>query len=125
MSIKLIRLVFITSGIYDAFLGAVFLLFGLEVFRLAGVTPPNHIGYIQFPALLLILFGIMFLRIAGDPDGRREWILYGMGLKFSYFGVVFWHALHGGVPLLWIPWAWADLVFFLLFLAAWRRLRKQ
>ncbi|MGO9338559.1 MAG: hypothetical protein ACLPY1_13745 [Terracidiphilus sp.] len=94
-------------------------------FQFAGVTPPNHIGYIQFPALLLILFGIMFLSIARDPSGRREWIPFGMGLKFAYFGVVFWHELHGGVPMLWIPWAWADLAFFFLFLAAWRHLRRQ
>ena len=125
MSIKWIKLLFVVSGIYDALLGAVFLLFGFEVFRHAGVTPPNHIGYIQFPALILILFGIMFFRIAGDPGGRGEWIPFGMGLKFAYFGVVFWHELRGGVPMLWMPWAWADLAFFLLFFAAWRELRKQ
>jgi hypothetical protein len=125
MSIKWIKLLFVASGIYDALLGAAFLLFGLALFRIAGVTPPNHIGYIQFPALLLILFGIMFLRIAKDPIGCREWIPFGMGLKFAYFGVVFWHKLHGGVPMLWIPWAWADLAFFLLFLAAWTHLRNR
>jgi len=85
MSIKWIKLLFAASGIYDALLGAAFLLFGLALFRIAGVTPPNHIGYIQFPALLLILFGIMFLQIAKDPTGRREWIPYGMGLKFAFF----------------------------------------
>ena len=125
MSLRWIKVLFVASGIYDALLGVAFLLFGLEVFRLANVTPPNHIGYIQFPALLLILFGIMFLRIAGDPDGRRDWIPFGMGLKFAYFGVVFWHELRGGVPMLLIPWAWADVAFFLLFFAAWRHLRKQ
>ncbi len=123
MSVKWTKVLFIASGIYDALLGLAFLLFGLEVFRFAGVTPPNHIGYIQFPALLLVLFGIMFLGIAKDPGGRYECIPFGMGLKFAYFGVVFWHQLHGGVPFLWIPWAWADLIFFLLFFAAWRNLR--
>jgi hypothetical protein len=125
MSIKWIKLLFLISGIYDALLGVSFLLFGAEVFRLANVTPPNHMGYVQFPALLLILFGIMFLLIVRDPYGRREWILFGMGLKASYFGLVFWHEFLGDIPSLWIPWAWADLIFFLLFLAAWRNLRKQ
>lgn len=125
MSMIWIRLLFIASGIYDALLGAAFLFFGFEIFRYAGVTPPNHVGYIQFPALMLILFGIMFVRIAGDPAGRSDWIPFGMGLKFAYFGVVFWHELHGGVPMLWVPWAWTDLAFFLLFFAAWRHLRKQ
>ena len=125
MSIKWIKLLFLISGIYDALLGVSFLLFGAEIFRLANITPPNHMGYVQFPALLLILFGIIFLSIAKDPDRRREWILFGMGLKASYFGLVFWHELLGDIPKLWIPWAWADLIFFLLFLAAWRNLRKQ
>lgn len=124
MSLKWIKLLFAASGVYDALLGLAFLLFGLQVFQFAGVTPPNHIGYIQFPALLLILFGIMFLQIAAGPEARREWIPFGMGLKCSYFGVVFWHQLHGGVPMLWLPWAWADLAFFLLFFAAWWHLRK-
>jgi hypothetical protein len=125
MSLKWIMVLFFGSGIYDALLGLAFLLFGFEVFRIAGVTPPNHIGYIQFPALLLILFGIMFFRIARDPIGRREWIPFGMGLKFAYFGVVFWNQFRDGVPMLWIPWAWTDLAFFLLFSVAWMQLRKQ
>jgi hypothetical protein len=125
MSAKWIKLLFIASGIYDVLLGVVALFFGAQIFRLAGVTLPNHMGYVQFPALLVILFGIMFLLIARDPYGRREWILLGMGLKASYFGLVFWHELFGEIPRLWIPWAWVDLAFFLLFFAAWRNLRKQ
>lgn len=124
MPVKWIKLLFLVGGIYDAFLGAAFLLFGAAVFARAGVTPPNHMGYIQFPALLLILFGIMFFRIAGDPRGRRELIPFGMGLKIAYCGTVFWYQLHGGIPSLWISWAWADLVFLLLFFAAWRRVSK-
>jgi len=125
MTMKWIKFLFVISGLYDAVLGAAALLFGTEIFRMAGVTPPNHIGYIQFPALLVLLFGIMFLCIAKDPHGRREWILLGMGLKASYFGLVFCHALLGDIPKLWVPWAWADLVFFFLFFAAWRSLCTQ
>jgi hypothetical protein len=123
MPIKWIKILFVVSGLYDALLGVGFLLFGAEIFRQAGVTPPNHMGYVQFPAFLLILFGIMFLRIGADPQSRRELILYGIGLKASYCGLVFWYQLHGGIPSLWIPWAWADLTFLLLFFASWRSLR--
>ena len=125
MSTRWIKVVFIASGVYDALLGAAFLLFGGEVFRAAAVPPPNHMGYVHFPALILILFGAMFFLIAANPQGRREWIPFGMGLKAAYFGVVFWYALNGGVPFLWIPFAWADLAFFMLFFAGWRSLREQ
>jgi hypothetical protein len=115
----------VICGFYDGLLGAVFFFIPATVFRAASVTPPNHFGYVQFPALLLIIFGVMFLRIAADPIARREQILYGMALKVSYFGLVFWYAFHGGVPFLWMPWAWADLIFFVLFFLAWRTLSRQ
>ena len=122
---KWIKLLFVLSGIYDVLLGVALVLLTAQIFRLAGVTPPNHIGYVQFPALLAVLFGVMFLAIAKDPRSRRDWMLLGMGLKVSYFGLVFWYELLGNVPKLWIPLAWADLVFFLLFYSAWRSLREQ
>ncbi|HEV2135756.1 MAG TPA: hypothetical protein VGR47_16080 [Terracidiphilus sp.] len=120
MSFLWVRIVMIASGIYDGLIGLAFLFAPLAVFRLAAVTPPNHLGYVQFPALVLLIFGAMFLRIAADPVARREQILYGMALKASYFGVVFWYQLHSGIPALWVPFAWADVAFFILFFAGWR-----
>jgi hypothetical protein len=118
-----IKGLFAVAGIYDGLLGAAFLFRGAAIFRFAGVTPPNHIGYLQFPALLLIIFGVMFLRVAADPIRRREWMLFGVALKASYCGVVFWHELHGGIPMLFLPWAWADVAFLVLFLWAWQKCR--
>ena len=125
MSIRWIKLLLLVCGIYDLLLGAVVAIAPAAFFRIAGVTPPNHYGYVQFPALLLIIFGAMFLRAAADPVRRRDVIVYGMALKASYSGLVFWYELHGGVPALWIPWAWADLAFLLLFLVAWRTVSRE
>ena len=116
-----IKALFVIAGIYDGLLGVGFLFGGLSIFAAAHVTPPNHIGYIQFPALLLIIFGIMFFRVAADPIKNREVMLYGVALKASYCGVTFWHNLHGGIPTMWMPFAWADLAFLILFLIAWRQ----
>lgn len=125
MSRLWIRIVFFASGIYDGLLGLAFFLAPAAVFRAAQVTPPNHFGYVRFPALILLIFGVMFLRIAADPVARREQILYGMALKLSYFSLVFWYQLHGGIPALWVPFAWADVAFFLLFFAGWRATAKR
>ena len=53
--------------------------------------------------------------------GRRELMLYGMALKVSYCSVAFWHQFHGGIPIMFVPWAWADLVFLMLFIVAWKQ----
>lgn len=109
---------FYVAALYDGLLGVAFVFLWPWIFRLFDVTPPNHGGYVQFPAFLLIIFGFMFLRIARDPDANRELIVYGIGLKAAYIGLVFWYQLTAGVPFMWIPWAWIDVVFLILFVVA-------
>ncbi len=110
-----ISILFYVAALYDGLIGLVFLIAPMALFRLCGVTPPNHPGYVQFPAALLIVFGWMFLRIAGDPVGRRSLIPYGMLLKVSYCGVVFYHWAATGLPDMWKPFAVVDVVFLVLF----------
>jgi hypothetical protein len=113
------------SGIYDGVLGLAFLVFPVTIYRVAQVTPPNHWGYIRFLALLLLIFAGMFFAIAANPQKRREQMLYGMALKISYAATVFAYQLQpGGIPALWVPWAWADLVFLILFWWSWRSLAE-
>jgi hypothetical protein len=90
-----------------------------------GVEPPNHMAYVQFPAFLLIIFAVMFYRVAMDPIGNRDLILYGCGLKASYCMLVLVYALTSGISSMWIPWAWADLVFLVLFAISWMSLGKS
>jgi len=113
---------FIVAGLYDAVLGLAFLFFAGPIFQAYGVTPPNHMAYVQFPALLLVIFALMFFRIATDPVRNRELIWYGVGLKLAYCGIVFYYQATSGVPSMWIPWAWADIVFLAVFLLAWKSL---
>lgn len=113
---------FIVAGLYDAILGVAFLFFSDAIFQSFGVIPPNHPAYVQFPALLLLIFGAMFFKIAGNPVRNRDLIWYGVALKAAYSGLAFGHQMAGGVPAMWIPWAWADAVFLLLFLLAWKNL---
>ena len=124
MKLSWIKLVLATSGIYDAVIGVAFFFGASALFQAFHVTPPNHDGYIRFPALVLIIFAVMFLRAAADPVGRRDVLLYGAALKLSYFGLVFWYYFHGGVPAMWIPFAWADVAFFTLFVMGWRSVSK-
>lgn len=117
-----IRPFFVAAGVYDGILGIAFLFFAPALFQHFGVTPPNHFGYVQFPALLLIVFAVMFFAIAADPAKNRDLIWYGVGLKAAYSGSVFFYQVTEGIPSMWIPWAWADLAFLVLFVVAWSQL---
>ncbi|MDH3219214.1 MAG: hypothetical protein OEQ39_16255 [Gammaproteobacteria bacterium] len=125
MNDKLTKLLFIVAGLYDGILGIAFIFFPLAIFETYMVEPPNHIAYVQFPAMLLMVFAAMFFQIARDPVKNRGLILYGCGLKISYCSMVFWYQATSIIPDMWIPWAWIDLVFLLLFILAYRNLEMQ
>jgi len=119
MNINTVKSLFIIAALYDGILGLLFLLFPGLAFQIYEITPPNHFGYVQFPAILLMVFAAMFYRVARDPVSNRFIMLYGVALKAGYSGLVFYYMLTTGVPAMWIPWAWADLVFLVLFLICW------
>lgn len=119
-----ITVLFIVAALYDGILGVVFILAGGSVFAWYNVTPPNHFGYVQFPGALLIVFALMFLAVARNPVANRNLIPYGIMLKISYCGVVFYHWLRTGIPNMWKPFAVFDLVFLVLFIWAYAALAK-
>ena len=120
-----ISALYIVAGLYDGALGAAFLVAWDALFSYFEVTPPNHPGYVQFPALLLIVFALMFFAVAVDPIKNRNLIPYGVLLKVAYCGTVFWHWFNQGIPNMWKPFAWIDLVFAVLFVWSWLQLRRQ
>lgn len=113
--IRPIAALFLLVALYDGVLGLAFFAAPAALFRLADVPPPNHFGYVQFPALLLIVFALMFVAIARDPVANRGMIVYGILLKLSYSGLVFWYWFSTGIPGLWKPFAVIDLATALLF----------
>ena len=110
-----IRLLFALSAVYDGVLGAVFLIAPQRMFAMFGVTPPNHYGYVQFPAALLMVFSVMFAAIATNPQANRKLIPYGIGLKIAYSAIVFVYWARGEIPAMWKPFAVCDAAFALAF----------
>jgi hypothetical protein len=113
---------FYFAAAYDGILGLVFLLAPDQAFEMGGVTPPLHMGYVHFPAALLIIFALMFTAIARNPGGNRNLIAYGVLLKVAYCGVVGWHWLSAGIPFMWKPFVVADIIMAALFVWAQMRL---
>ena len=118
-----ISVVFVVAALYDGIIGAAFLFASDGVFQTFGVTPPNHPGYVQFPAALLVIFAIMFLAIARDPLANRNLIPFGILLKVAYCGVVLRYWLTTDLPGMWKPFCLADIAFLLVFAWAWTQLR--
>ena len=122
MSLPTIRGLFVIAGAYDFALGLAFLLFGPRIYSAAGVKPPNHWGYVEFAALLLMVFGVMFFAVARDPARNRNLIPYGMLLKLSYAGLVVYYWATIDCPMMFKPFAVIDAAMLVLFGMAYMRL---
>ena len=122
---RAITALFIVAAIYDGLLGVAFLFGSGALFLWFGVTPPNHPGYVQFPAALLIVFAVMFMAIAMNPVKNRNLIPYGIMLKASYCGIILFHWFTAGLPGMWKPFCIFDLVFLIAFAWAWTALRGK
>jgi len=122
MNDKTMKMFYVLAAIYDAVLGVAFVLFPLSIYAMYQVEPPNHLAYVQFPGLLLIIFAAMFYQVAKSPVKNRGLIPYGIALKTSYCGMVFYYMATSGVPSMYVPFAWADLAFLVLFVLTYRSL---
>jgi hypothetical protein len=120
-----IRVLYVLAALYDGLLGLAFLFGGEALFEAYDVTPPNHFGYVQFPAALLIVFALMFAAVAARPFANRNLIPYGILLKVSYCSVAFYHWFSAGIPNMWKPFAVIDLVFLVLFVWSYIACGKQ
>jgi hypothetical protein len=116
----MIRGLFYLAALYDGVLGLAFLFSADGLYTRFRVTPANHPGYVQFPALLLVVFALMFLAVARNPARNRNLIPYGMLLKVAYCGVVGFYWFGAGIPDMWKPFAVIDAVFLALFIWAYR-----
>ena len=122
MNEKTTKMFYVLAGLYDGVIGLGFLLFPAAIYAMYAVEPPNHMAYVQFPALMLIIFGAMFFQISKNPAKNRGLILYGCALKVSYCSMVFGYMATSGVPAMYVPFAYADLVFLALFVVTYRSL---
>ncbi|MDX2441611.1 MAG: hypothetical protein QNK40_13810 [Desulfobacterales bacterium] len=122
---KGISLFYYLSAAYDGILGLAFLIFPITIYTWHGITPPNHVGYVQFPAALLVVFAIMFINIGRQPIRNRKLIPYGILLKISYCSVVFVHWFTTGIPDMWKSFAIFDLIFGIVFVWTYLHIGKE
>lgn len=113
------------AAAYDGVLGILFLAAPAWLFARLEVAPPNHVAYVQFSAALLIIFALIFVRIARNPIANREQIVYGILLKVAYCGLAFYYWATEVIPWIWKPFAVIDLMMGILFIAAYGALANS
>ena len=123
----LARAVLLTTAVYDGVLGGVFLAVPQQALAWVDVPPINHVGYLQFPGALLLIFALMFAQASLNPARHRNLIGYGLLLKLAYIGVAGGHWVTHGAELqfIWKPFVIADAVFAALLLVCWWKLRRR
>jgi len=119
-----ISMLFAVAAVYDGVLGLAFVVFPAALYERFGVPLPNHWGYVDFAALLLIVFALMFVNVARRPQANRNLIPYGILFKMSYCIVVFRYWFTQDLPSMWKPLAFADAAFAALFLWAYIALAR-
>ena len=124
MNTKWIKTLLWVASLYDLILGVFSLLFFKTFYAWLSIELPNHDGYVQFPAALVAIFGIGFAMAARAPERNVNIIILGALLKLAYSATVLGHFFLGSIPILWVPFAWIDLVFLVLFLAALKTLNR-
>jgi hypothetical protein len=117
---KWIPLLFAIAALYDGILGLVFVGAPGYPFELFGVEAPYHMGFVQFPGALLLIFAILFIDIARNPVSNRNLIVYGILLKIAYCSVTGWYWIASTISEMWKPFCIIDLVMAVLFVVAYR-----
>jgi hypothetical protein len=113
------------AALYDGVLGLAFLLVPTRLFAAFEVTPPNHLGYVHFPAALLLIFALLFVAIARAPLAGRQLIIYGILLKVAYCLVAGGHWATTDIPVMWKPFVIIDFIMGVLFVWAYWALAQQ
>jgi len=122
MTPRWIRPLFVVAGLYDFLLGLLFLFAWQTIYTHFHIAYPNHAGYILFGAASIAIFGVGFLFVAAAPGRNRDIIKLGVLLKLAYSGTVLGFWFQNAIPFMWVPFAWCDLAFLVVFVVALRAL---
>lgn len=111
------RIFFLVAGVYDLLLGLAFMLAGETILEAIGMELPPHITYIQLAAIFILVQGLGYLLVAGDPWRNVGLVWVGVAYKASYAALAFFYLVIGDLPSPFVlPWAVIDVGFMLAFL---------
>ena len=120
-----IPVLFIFVGCVELVTGSLFILLPEQIFQLTGIERISALEYIQFPALLIMVFGLMMFAVAKDPERNRNLIPYICLFKAALISVVIFNCLTKGLAWLWISFACFDIAYLIGFLLAYKQIKTM
>jgi len=108
------KLLFIVAAIFNAVVGFAMLLAYDPLVPWLGL-PPRPTVWIHIIALIVLVFGYVYWRIAKDPLRFREYVVLGIVGKLAFVVAIYGHFLAGDATAALAALVTADLVFAGLF----------
>jgi hypothetical protein len=108
------RALFGVAAIFNAVVGVAMLLAYDALAPWLGL-PPQPTVWVHLVALVVLVFGYAYWRVAMDPRRFREYILLGIVGKLAFVAVIYGHFLAGDATTTLAALVTADLVFAALF----------
>ena len=102
---------FCAAAVYDGVLGLSFFLFYTRIYEWFSITPPNHPGYVQLPALFIAIMGVADGCIVQDPVRNRDLVMIRLLMKLAFSLLCFYHYFFRELPTMWVMIAVFNLVF--------------
>ena len=104
------RALFGVAAIFNAVVGVAMLLTYGALAPWLGL-PPQPTVWVHLVALIVLVFGYAYWRVAQDPRRFRDYIVLGMVAKLCFVAVIYGHFLAGGATAMLAALVTADLVF--------------
>lgn len=114
------RALFGVAAIFNVVVGVAMLLAYGALAPWLGL-PPQPTVWVHLVALIVLVFGYAYWRVARDPRRFREYIVLGMVAKLGFVAVIYGHFLVGDATTMLAALVTADLVFAGLFAAHLKR----
>lgn len=108
------RALFTVAAIFNVVVGVAMLLTYDGLAPWLGL-PPQPTVWVHLVALVVLVFGYAYWRVARDPRRYREYIFLGMVAKLGFVAVIYGHFLAGDATATLAALVTADLVFAGLF----------
>jgi hypothetical protein len=106
-------------------IGGLFIFLPDQVFAYFSLGARPDTQYLQLPAVLIMVFGLMMFNVAREPARNLNLILYINLFKVGFISVVIFNWLTKGLPWLWLSFVGFDLTYLIGFITAYRMIKES